>query len=207
MTVRKLRVFLWLAVVAVAGLSLALVVSDSARERLAGVGGSEGVAAIGGPFSLVDHQGEPVSHADFLGRPTVYFFGFTHCPDVCPTTLHELSAWLQELGPEADRLQVVFVTVDPERDRPEEMARYLQAFDERIVGLTGSPEQVSEMTGNWRVYVRKVPLDEGEGGDYTVDHTASVYLMDSESRFFGTIAFGEADDSAIAKLRRLAQEG
>lgn len=200
---RTLRIVLWLAVVAVAGLSLLLVFGNGMRDRLTGTG--QGVAAIGGPFTLVDHRGEPATHEDFMGRPAVYFFGFTHCPDVCPTTLFEMSSWIAELGDTADRLRFVFVTVDPERDGPDDVARYLDAFDERIVGLTGSPEAVSEMTDAWRVYVRKVPLDDSD--DYTVDHTASIYLMDSDGRFFGTIAFGEADDSALAKLRRLASEG
>ncbi len=207
MSLRKLRIFLWVSVAFVAGLSLALVISDDVRERILHTGGGEGVAAIGGPFELVDHRGETVTHEDFLGQPAVYFFGFTHCPDICPTTLFEITSWIQELGEEVDDLRFAFVTVDPERDGPEVVAQYLQAFDERIVGLTGTPEQVSAMAENWRVYVRKVPLEDGDGGDYTVDHTASVYLMDSDGRFFGTIAFGEADDNALAKLRRLAQEG
>lgn len=208
MSLRSLRILLWVSVVVVAGVSLALVASDAVRDRVVGTGSDgEGIAAIGGPFDLVDHQGRRVTHEEFLGRPTVYFFGFTHCPDVCPTTLFEISAWLQQLDDEAEELRIVFVTVDPERDQPEEMARYLQAFDERIVGLTGTPEEVSEMTDNWRVYARKVPLEDSDTEDYTVDHTASVYLMDSQGQFFGTIAFGEADDSALAKLRRLAREG
>jgi protein SCO1 len=203
----KLRLILWLAVVLVAGLSLALFVSDDLRRLAGGQSGVEGVAAIGGEFSLVDHTGAPVTHEDLLGRPSVYFFGFTHCPDVCPTTLYEMSGWMQELGDVADRLQFVFVTVDPERDGPEDVARYLGAFDDRIVGLTGTPEQVADMARAWRVYVRKVPLENEAEDAYTVDHTASVYLMDSDGRFFGTIAFGEADDSALAKLRRLSREG
>lgn len=206
MTLRTIRWFLWLAVVVVAGMALAVVLSPEIRDRVVGAGGEgQGVADIGGPFSLVDHTGEPVTQEDFLGRPTVYFFGFTHCPDVCPTTLYELTAWLEALGDDADPLRVVFVTVDPERDTPEDVGRYLQAFDERIVGLSGEPDDVAAMAEEWRVYVDKVPLEDEDG--YTVDHTASIYLMDGEGEFFGTIAYGEDRDLAIGKLRRLAEEG
>lgn len=205
---RKLRFFLWIAVVLVAGLTVALFASDEVRDLAFGTsGGGEGVAAIGGPFEMVDHTGEPVTQDDFVGQPAAYFFGFTHCPDVCPTTLYELAGWMQDLEGEADNVQVVFVTVDPERDGPDEMARYVQSFGDRITGLTGTAEQVGEMTDAWRVHVRKVPLEDDEEGDYTVDHTASVFLMDSDNRFFGTIAFGEDGDSARAKLRRLARDG
>ena len=200
---RRLRLFLWLAVVLVAGLSLALVASDDVRRALMGVDpDSQGVAAVGGPFSLVTHEGEAVTQEDFLGTPTVYFFGFTHCPDVCPTTLFEMTNWLDELGPDAERLRAVFVSVDPERDTQDVLARYLSSFDERIVGLTGEPEAVADMARAWRVYVAKVPVEEGSE-EYTVDHTASVFLMDAEGRFAGTIAFGESDEIALGKLRRL----
>lgn len=204
---RKIRLFLWLAVVAFAGIGLALFVSSDLREQVLGPGGpGQGIAAVGGPFSLVDHTGQPVTEEKFLGTPTAYFFGFTHCPDVCPTTLFEMSRWLEELGTDAERLDAVFVTVDPERDGPEEMALYLSSFDERITGLTGDPEAVAAMTRSWRVYVAKVE-NESDPDGYAVDHTASVYLMDSQGRFFGTIAYGEADDIALQKLRRLIAEG
>lgn len=199
---RKLRLFLWIAVVVVAGLSLGLVMSDDVRNALTGTGDEQGVAAVGGSFTLVTDEGETVTEADFEGRPTAYFFGFTHCPDVCPTTLFEMSTWLEALGDDADDLNVVFVTVDPERDGQEEMARYLDSFDERIVGLTGEPDAVEEMTKAWRVYVAKVPVEEGSD-EYTVDHTASVFLMDAEGEFFGTIGFGEDEEMAVGKLRRL----
>jgi protein SCO1/2 len=160
-----------------------------------------GIAEVGGPFRLVDTAGRPVTDQDLLGRPTVIFFGFTFCPEVCPTTLHELSGLMKELGPDADRLNVVFVSVDPERDTPDQLRDYLSLFDPRIRGLTGTQEQVERIAAAYRVYHRRVPL---EGGSYTMDHTASVYLMDPEGRFTGTIAHGEAHDTALAKLARLA---
>lgn len=159
-------------------------------------------AAVGGPFRLATDDGRPVTDADLLGRPTVIFFGFTFCPEVCPTTLAELSSALAALGPEADRLNVVFVSVDPERDTPEILRDYLSAFDPRIRGLTGTPEEIASAARAYAVFYRKVPL---EGGDYTMDHTASMFLMDAEGRFVGTISFGEDPKVAFAKLKRLAE--
>lgn len=155
---------------------------------------------IGGPFEMVDTQGRTVTQDDLQGRPVLMFFGFTHCPDVCPTTLYEVSNWLDGLGEDAEELLAVFVTVDPERDTPEAMERYLRAFDPRIVGLTGTNEQMAEMAEAYRIYYRKVDL---EGGGYTMDHTASVYLFDEDGGFFGTIDYHEAQDAAMAKLERL----
>ncbi len=136
----------------------------------------------------------------FSTKPTVMFFGFTFCPDVCPTTLSELQGWMAELGPDADKLNYAFVTVDPERDTPEVMRDYVWAFDKRIVPLTGSREQIDAMLKAYRVYSKKVPLDDG---DYTMDHSAAVYLMSADNKFVGTIAYGEAEENALKKLRRL----
>jgi protein SCO1/2 len=154
---------------------------------------------IGGPFSLVNHRSERVSEATFRGKATAYFFGFTHCPEVCPTTLFAMTQRLKELGPEADKLNVAFVTVDPERDTAELLRRYLESFDPRIVGLTGTPEEVSAMTKSFRIASRKVPT---EGGDYTMEHTASVVVMDADGQFFTLIDYHEDAASALAKLRR-----
>ncbi|WP_306027182.1 SCO family protein [Stappia sp. MMSF_3263] len=159
------------------------------------------VASIGGPFTMVDAAaGRTVTEADFKGKPTAYFFGFTFCPDVCPTTLAETQMWIEKLGPDADKVNFAFVSVDPERDTPEVMRDYVAAFDDRIRPLTGSPEQVEAMLKAYRVYARRVPLDDG---DYTMDHSAAVFLMDSDNRFVGTIAYEEAPENAMAKLRRL----
>ncbi len=161
------------------------------------------VAAIGGPFELIDGRtGKTVTEADFTGKPTLIFFGFTFCPDVCPTTLSEMQGWIDDLGPEADQLNYAFVTVDPERDTPEKIANYVSAFDDKIAPLSGSREQVDEILKAYRVYAKKVPL---EGDDYTMDHSASVYIMDADNKFFGTIAYGESHENAMAKLRRLIE--
>jgi protein SCO1/2 len=129
------------------------------------------------------------------------FFGYTFCPDVCPTTLSDLTLYMQDLGTDADKLKVYFVTVDPERDTQAAMASYLQAFDPRIVGLTGSPPAIDTILKEYRVYSRKV---EGkDGAPYTMDHTASVYLLDSKGRLVSTIDYQEKPEIAMAKLKRL----
>lgn len=204
MSLKRLRLFLWIAVAAVAGGTLAIVTSGDVRQALLGTGQSDAVASIGGDFTMVNTDGEDVTEADLKGKPTAMFFGFTNCPDICPTTLLDMSRWLEELGPAAGNLTPVFVTVDPERDTPERMGQYISSFDERIVGLTGTPEQVEQMAEAWRVYYRKVDT---EGGGYTMDHTASIYLMDAEGSFVGTIGYGESDELAIGKLRKLVGEG
>lgn len=155
---------------------------------------------IGGPFELATHDGGTLSDQDLVGQPFAVFFGFTHCPDVCPTTLWEMSEALKELGPDAEKLKVLFISVDPARDTPEFLASYLQSFDPRIVGLTGSEEEIAEVGTAYRAYWEKVPT---EGGDYTMNHTASVYLMDAKGRFFGTIAYGEQQSIRMEKLRKL----
>jgi protein SCO1 len=159
-----------------------------------------GTAAIGGPFTLVDQHGATVTDTALKGHASAVFFGYTYCPDVCPTTLSDMSDWLQKLGPDGDRLKVYFVTVDPERDTREQLAAYLQAFDARITGLTGSRAAVDQMLKGYRVYSRKVPLD---GGGYSMDHTASVYLLDKNAGFAGTVDYKDDPDKALAKLKRL----
>ncbi|MEJ8473407.1 SCO family protein [Roseibium algae] len=162
----------------------------------------EPLAAIGGPFELVNGAGETVTDKDMAGKPTVYFFGFTFCPDVCPTTLSDMQGWISTLGDDAQKLNFAFVSIDPERDTPEVLSDYVAAFDDSIQPLTGSREQIDAMTKAYRVYAKKVPLDDG---DYTMDHSASAFLMDTNNRFVGTIAYGEAEESALKKLNRLIE--
>lgn len=157
--------------------------------------------AIGGPFRLTDHRGRAVTEQDFRGRPMAVFFGFTSCPDVCPTTLGDMTLLIETLGPEADRIHWLFVSVDAERDTPEAMAQYLEAFDPRILGLSGSEAQIAEVARNFRVFYRRVPL---EGGAYTMDHSASVFLLDAAGRFAGTVDHKESEQVALEKLRMLA---
>jgi protein SCO1 len=163
-------------------------------------GSGQGVGAIGGPFTLVDDTGAQVTDAALAGKPFVMYFGYTYCPDVCPTTLIDLSHWIQKLGPDADKLNYVFVTVDPERDTPKVMHDYLSSFDKHIRGFTGTPDQIAKIAKEYRVYYKKVPTDDG---DYVMDHSSVIYLMGPRGKFVGLIAYQENDDKAVGKLRNL----
>jgi protein SCO1 len=157
------------------------------------------VAAVGGPFHLEDQNGKSFTDRDMKGRPYLVFFGFTHCPDVCPTTLFEISEVMRKLGPDADRTGAIFITVDPERDTPALMKDYLSNFDPHLRGLTGDPAAVNEAIKAYRVYAKKVPL---ENGDYTMDHTAVVYLMDKDGRFVAPFKLNRTPEAEAADLRR-----
>jgi protein SCO1 len=157
------------------------------------------VAAVGGPFHLVDQNGKAVSDTDMKGHPFLVFFGFTHCPDVCPTTLFEISEVLRKLGPDADRAGALFITVDPERDTPASMKDYLSNFDPHLRGLTGDEAAVNAAIKAYRVYAKKVPVD---GGDYTMDHTAIVYLMDKDGHFVAPFSLKRTPEAAADDLRR-----
>jgi protein SCO1/2 len=166
-------------------------------------GGVHGVTAtqIGGPFTLVDDTGAPVTEKTLAGKPYAIYFGYTFCPDVCPTTLLDLSRWIKKLGPDADRLNYVFVTVDPERDTVQSLRTYLSSFDKRIRGYTGTPAEIAQIARGYRVYYRKIPTDDG---GYTMDHSAVIYLMGPDGKFVTVIPYQEDDASAIAKLKNLA---
>jgi protein SCO1/2 len=192
---RATRFAAWAAVVVLGAVVLWLTVFNRNDD-----GGGIVAASIGGPFALVDQAGAPVTDAALKGHPSAMFFGYTFCPDVCPTTLADMTLWLDDLGADADRLKVYFVTVDPERDTPDAMAEYLQAFDPRIVGLTGDRAAVDAMLAAFRVYSRKTGDDPEY---YLMDHTASVYLLDAEGRFVGTVDYQEAPETVLAKLKRL----
>ncbi len=157
---------------------------------------------LGGPFTLVDQNGRTFTDRDLRGRPAALFFGFTTCPEVCPTTLARWSSALKALGPDGDRLRLVFVSVDPERDTPAVLKRYLSDFDPRIVGLTGAPAAVAKTLAAYHVYAHKVPLD---GGGYTMDHTAATYLFDRDGGFQGLVGYQEPPDAQTAKLKALAE--
>jgi len=157
------------------------------------------IAAIGGPFKLTDQNGQTVTDQDMKGRPFLVFFGFTHCPDVCPTTLFEVSQIFRALGPDADKVRALFITVDPERDTPALMKDYLSSFDPHMAGLTGDPAAVAAVAKAYRVYYKKVPLDQG---GYTMDHTAIIYLMDKEGRFVAPFSLKRTTEAAAADLRR-----
>jgi protein SCO1/2 len=180
----------------VAGLVIFLGVILYATGQLGGSG--PGPSAIGGPFKLTDQNGKAITEADFKGKPTLVFFGFTHCPDVCPTTLFEVSEVLRTLGKDADRVNALFVTVDPERDTPSLMKEYLSAFDPHIVGGTGDAQAVAATEKVYRVYSKKVPTD----GGYTMDHSAIIYLMDKDGRFVAPFNLKRKPEEAAADLSR-----
>jgi protein SCO1 len=159
----------------------------------------QAVAAVGGPFHLQDENGKPFSDQDMKGRPYLVFFGFIHCPDVCPTTLFDMSQVLGKLGPDAGRIGAVFITVDPDRDTPAAMKDYLSSFDPHLVGLTGDQAAVNQAIKAYRVYAKKIPLD---NGDYTMDHTAVVYLMDKDGRFVAPFNLKRTPEAAADDLRR-----
>lgn len=156
-------------------------------------------SAVGGPFRLVDQTGAEVTEAALKGKPSLIFFGFTHCPDICPTTLFDVSEIYKALGGDGDKVRVFFVSVDPERDTPAVLKEYLSSFDPRLRGLTGDPAAVAAMEKAFRVYSKKVPLD---GGGYTMDHTALVYLMDKQGRFVAPFSLKRKPEEAAADLRR-----
>lgn len=153
--------------------------------------------AIGGPFRLHTGGGKTVTEADLRGAPFLVFFGYTHCPDVCPLTLTKIAQVLKELGPEA-RIKILFVTVDPERDTPDRMADYASDFDPRVIGLSGDRGEVDAMLSAYRVYARKVPTP---SGDYSMDHSAVIYLMDREGKFLRSVNLDRPPDQAAKDLR------
>jgi protein SCO1/2 len=165
-------------------------------------GGFRGVAAtasIGGPFQLTDQTGQTVTDKTLLGKPTLVFFGFTHCPDICPTSLFEMSEVLRAMGKDADRINTYFVSVDPERDTAPVMKNYLSSFDPHLKGLTGSPDAVAKVISGYRVYAKKVPLKDG---DYTMDHTALIYLMDRDGKFVAPFNLKRTPEEAAVDLKR-----
>jgi protein SCO1 len=182
----------------IAGLVLCVGVIALIEGRSAGTGTVQ-AAAIGGPFNLIDQDGQPFSDHELKGKTFLVFFGFTHCPDVCPTTLFEISEIMRTLGPEADRTAALFISVDPERDTPQAMKDYLSSFDPHLRGLTGDAAALAAVAKAYRVYYKKVPL---EGGDYTMDHTAIVYLMDKDGRFVSPFNMRRTADVAAAELRK-----
>ncbi len=154
--------------------------------------------AYGVNFSLISDDGQPITDAALRGHPSLVFFGFTHCPEICPTTLFEMSGWFKTLGSEAKDLHAYFFSVDPERDTPETMRTYVSSFSDKVTGVTGSPAEVQKVIKGYRIYAKKVPTTDG---DYTMDHTASVLLIDADGDLKGTIAYQEPAEAAVAKIR------
>jgi protein SCO1/2 len=196
MTTRSAKIIL-ISAAALAGLVLCVSLGLLASGLLS-PSGAPRTAAIGGPFRLTDQNGRMVTEQDLKGAPFLVFFGFTHCPEVCPTTLFEVSEILRKLGPDADRVRAVFITIDPDRDTSAALKDYLSSFDPRMLGLTGDPAEIAAVAKAYRVYYKKVPLEQ----DYTMDHTTIVYLMDKEGRFVSPFNLKRTTEAAAADLRR-----
>jgi protein SCO1 len=156
-------------------------------------------AAIGGPFQLTDQNGKAVTDKSLKGKPTLIFFGYTHCPDVCPTSLFEISEVLRAMGRDADKVNAIFISVDPERDTPAAMKDYLSSFDPHLEGLSGDPAETAKVITSYRVYAKKVPTKDG---DYTMDHTALIYLMDRDGRFVSPFNLKRTPEEAAADLKK-----
>ena len=173
--------------------SLVLLAGAIALTIFARDPGAPPPSAIGGPFALVDQDGRAVTQDDVKGQATLMFFGYTHCPDVCPTTLFEISEIMKKLGAGA-KVRGLFVTVDPERDTPQLLKSYLSSFDKRIGGLTGDRAAIDAMLKAYRVYSKKIPG--GEADNYAMDHSAIVYLMDRQLRFVNALPLQDPDRAA-----------
>lgn len=156
-------------------------------------------SAIGGPFKLIDQNGKSITDQDLKGKPFLVFFGYTHCPDVCPTTLFEVSELMHALGKDAERTGALFITVDPERDTPAVMKDYLASFDPHLRAATGDEKAIDAAEKAYRVYAKKVPTN---NGDYSMDHTALVYLMDKQGRFVAPFSLKRTPEAAAADLRK-----
>jgi protein SCO1/2 len=195
--VKQVRYVLW-ALVAVVAIGVAILLLRPAPSNQTGPA-TVLSANFGGPFTLVGDDGKPFPSSRLNGKPYALFFGFTHCPDTCPTTLARLVKLRRETGGD-EAFNIVFVTVDPERDGPKEMGAYADAFGAPIIGLTGSPAQIDQVKKQFGIFSQKVPTG---GGDYTVDHTATVLLFDRNGKFVATLAPDEQDAPALDKLKRI----
>jgi len=182
--------------VLVAGLLIGLAFRDSAK----GVAGGPLGAAIGGKFSLVDQNGKPFTDSDLKGKWQLVFFGYTHCPDVCPTALNDLSLALDQLGAKKDQVGIVFISVDPERDTPDVLKSYVESFGGPIVALTGSADEVKQAAQDYKVYYAKHPRTDG---GYDMDHSALIYVMDPQGRFTATFTPDDKEEAIVKRLQKL----
>jgi len=192
---KRLRILLWVlvAIAAVGGVMLAMQKPSPGTKE-------ESLATIGGPFILTGSDGKPFNSTRLNGKPAALFFGFTHCPDVCPTTLARLVKLRRQLGQGDEAMSILFVTVDPERDGPAEVGSYASLFGAPVTGLTGSVADIERVKKQFGVFSQKV---EQPGGEYSVDHTATTFLMDRNGHFAATLSPEENDKVALEKLKQL----
>lgn len=193
---QQIRMWAWSAVAIALAIGAAIWAAGGLPKKLSDM---PLAAKFGAPFELTDQHGKPFSSKKLAGKPFAIFFGFTFCPDVCPTTLLELTKDIESLGKDADKMNYVFVSVDTERDTPDHLKTYIENFDKRIIGLTGSAKAIADLARAYRVYYEKVKTKE----DYTINHTATTYLMGADGELVSTLAYGEKADSRRAKLKKL----
>ena len=204
MTASRLRLALYILMGFAVGGVAALAVLPDARARLfpAATVKSMGQAQVGGPFSLTDHTGKRVTDQDFRGRFMMVLFGFTFCPDVCPTALQVMAAALDKIGSKAEQITPVLITVDPERDTPEQMAMYVKSFHPRLVGLTGTPAEIEAVAKAYRVYYKRVADAKSTAG-YTMDHSAIIYVMGPDGAFRTHFTYAVSVDAMAERLAKL----
>ena len=207
MSLRTLRLALFILAGFAVGAVVAIGVFPAARERLLPAAGlrTVGQAMVGGPFSLVDQTGKGVSDQDFRGRFMLIYFGFTFCPDVCPTGLQVMAAALEKLGAGAERITPILITVDPERDTPAQLALYVKSFHPRLVGLTGSVAEVEAAAKAYRVYAKKSPDPKSSAG-YTIDHSSIIYVMGPDGQYRAHFTHATSPDTMAERLNRLLAE-
>ncbi|MET3601601.1 SCO family protein [Martelella mangrovi] len=195
---KTFRRVLWASVLVICGLIVWLVYEiGQTNEEMMNV-------PFGPEFQLTAGDGSTITEQALREKPTAIFFGFTHCPEVCPTTLFEMNGWLHEVDPDGDRINAYWITVDPARDTPEIMQRYISNVSDRIGSISGDPEKVLAMVDDFGIYYEKVPLDPNQpDGDYTMNHNAAVFLLNDGGVLQGTIAYGEDPDVAVQKLENL----
>jgi protein SCO1/2 len=184
------------------GLLLAVLLVGAGGFLWLSSNGGNSPISIGGPFTLQDGSGKPVTDRDFRGKYMLVYFGYTFCPDVCPTTLNAVADAMDKLGPASSRIQPVFITVDPKRDTPQVVKQYAAAFGPRIVGLTGTAEQIAEAAKEYRVYYAEHRTGSGPN-DYSMDHSSVLYLMNPEGAFVAPVRADQSGDEIAANLKKL----
>lgn len=195
-TTRKVRLGLLLVAILVAAIGYGIYrdLSGSGRDRTA-------EQTIGGPFTLVDQDGRTVTDRSFRGRLVLVHFGYTYCPDICPTSLTTMAEAIDQLGADGDEVVPVFISVDPERDTPDQLKMYAAYFHPRLVALTGTPEQIAAVAKTYRIYYTKLDGKAGDPGDYQIDHTAIIYLMGRKGEFRAHFPYRTPAAAIAARIR------
>lgn len=191
---------LLISIIFLAVLIVAFTISEFSARRT--MPEQSNIISLGSPFQLVTHEGKPITQAIFKEKASAVFFGFTHCPEICPTTLNDLSILRERLGPDADRLNIIFITVDPARDTVEALSDYIPFFGPGIIGITGPEEQVYALAKSWGIYWKKSEINDF---GYNIDHTASVFMLNDKGEFKGTIDSQESREIAFLKLQKLVR--